>query len=120
MRPPEAELPAGLFTGTVELLRELTAISSPSGDPAGQRRMAERLGAALRERGLAAEVREEPGEGGAPLPVLTFVAPQRKLLAAQGGVRHADIAVQLAGFDRDLDESAANRVRRSFNGQHLP
>ena len=68
--PPEAELPAELFTRTVELLRELTAISSPSGDPAGLRRMAGRLAAAFAERGLAAEVREEPGEGGAPLPVV--------------------------------------------------
>jgi glutamate carboxypeptidase len=74
MHPPGTELPAGLFTGTVELLRELTAISSPSGDPAGLRRMAERLAAALRERGLAAEVREEPGEGGGSLPVLYATA----------------------------------------------
>jgi glutamate carboxypeptidase len=74
MHPPGTELPAGLFTGTIELLRELTAISSPSGDSAGLRRMAERLAAALRERGLAAEVREEPGEGGGSLPVLYATA----------------------------------------------
>jgi glutamate carboxypeptidase len=71
MEPAAANLPEPLFERTVELLRELTAISSDSGDPAGLRRVAERLASALRERGLAVEIRDEaPAEGLSPLPVL--------------------------------------------------
>jgi glutamate carboxypeptidase len=70
---PSAALPQPLFQRAVDLLRELTAISSDSGDPAGLRRMAESLAAALRERGLATEIREEgPGE----LPVLYAHGPE--------------------------------------------
>ncbi len=66
-----ANLPEPVFERTVELLRELTAISSDSGDLAGLRRVAERLATALRERGLAVEILEEsPEEGSPPLPVL--------------------------------------------------
>jgi glutamate carboxypeptidase len=54
--------PAPIFERTVQLLRELTAISSPSGDLPGLRRMAERLSAELSARGLTPEVREEAGE----------------------------------------------------------
>ena len=62
-----ATLPQPLFRRAVELLRELTAISSDSGDPAGLRRMAERLAAALQERGLATEIRDEAtADGRAP------------------------------------------------------
>lgn len=68
MEPAVANLPEPLFERTVELLRELTAISSDSGDPVGLRRVAERLASALRERGLAVEIREE--DGASPLPVL--------------------------------------------------
>ncbi|MFY9819872.1 MAG: M20/M25/M40 family metallo-hydrolase [Thermoanaerobaculia bacterium] len=64
-------LPEPLFQRAVDLLRELTAISSPSGDAEGLRRMAERLACELRERGLAAEIHDEPSaEAGRPLPVL--------------------------------------------------
>lgn len=62
-------LPEPLFRRAVELLQELTAISSPSGDPPGIRRMAERLGQALSEHGLSTEIHEEDG-GRGPLPVL--------------------------------------------------
>ena len=66
-----AALPEPLFLRSVSLLRELTAISSPSGDAGGLRRMAERLAGELRERGLATEIRDEPSaEAGRPLPVL--------------------------------------------------
>jgi glutamate carboxypeptidase len=68
MEPAVANLPEPLFERAVELLRELTAISSDSGDPAGLRRVAERLAAALRERGLDVEIRDE--EGASTLPVL--------------------------------------------------
>jgi glutamate carboxypeptidase len=65
------DLPEPLFQRAVDLLRELTAISSPSGDPAGLHRMAERLARELRQRGLATEIRDEPSvEAGGPLPVL--------------------------------------------------
>jgi glutamate carboxypeptidase len=77
MEPPSAVLPETIFGNTLDLLRELTAISSPSGDPDGLRRMAERLAGALRERGLATEIREEisPEMDGAPLPVLQARGP---------------------------------------------
>jgi glutamate carboxypeptidase len=63
-------LPTPIFERTVQLLRELTAISSPSGDLAGLRRMSERLSAELSARGLTPEVREEAGE-----PVLVARGP---------------------------------------------
>jgi glutamate carboxypeptidase len=63
-------LPEPLFERTVQLLRELTAISSPSGDLPGLRRITERLGAELAARGLTPEILEEAGEGGAPQPIL--------------------------------------------------
>jgi len=66
-----AALPEPIFQRTLGFLRELTAISSDSGDPAGLRRAAEHLAAALRERGLATEIRDEAPQAGAPpLPVL--------------------------------------------------
>lgn len=63
-------LPDSLFERTARLLHDLTAISSPSGDLPGLRRMTERLGAELAARGLTPEVLEEPGDGGFPQPVL--------------------------------------------------
>ncbi|MBW8879283.1 MAG: M20/M25/M40 family metallo-hydrolase [Acidobacteria bacterium] len=71
MEDASAALPEPLFQRAVGLLRELTAISSPSGDAGGLHQMAERLAGELRERGLTAEIREEPStEAGRPLPVL--------------------------------------------------
>jgi glutamate carboxypeptidase len=67
-------LPEPVFARAVDLLRELTAISSPSGDRAGLYRMAERLGAALAALGLAPEIRDEEA-GGAELPVLYARGP---------------------------------------------
>jgi glutamate carboxypeptidase len=69
MEPFTDLLPEPLFRRAADLLAELTAISSPSGDPAGIRRMAERFGAALSEHGLSIEIQEEDG-GRGPLPVL--------------------------------------------------
>lgn len=62
-------LPESIFQWSVDLLRELTEISSPSGDPEGLRRAARRLGGALAARGLAIEVADEDG-GEGPLPIL--------------------------------------------------
>ena len=70
-------LPEAIFRGTLDFLRELTATSSPSGDPAGLHRVAQRLASALGERGLATEIREEvsPEMEGARLPVLHAQGP---------------------------------------------
>jgi glutamate carboxypeptidase len=68
-------LPPLLYQRTVELLTDLTAISSPSGDPAGLRRMAARLGEELTARGLRVEIAEEMGEDGSHLPVLLARGP---------------------------------------------
>lgn len=54
----------------VELLRELCAISSESGNVEGLRRVAERLGAELARRGLAVEIEEEAGPDGRLQPLL--------------------------------------------------
>ncbi len=64
------DLPRPLFERAVQLLRDLTAISSPSGDLAGLRRMTERLALELAARGLTPEILEETGEGGVLQPVL--------------------------------------------------
>jgi glutamate carboxypeptidase len=59
-------LPPDLFAGTLSLLEEMTAISSPSGDAGGIERMAARLAAELAARGLEVEVRRGLGGSGAP------------------------------------------------------
>lgn len=64
-------LPETVFDSTLDLLASLTAISSPSNDAVGLRRMAERLAEELAARGLTPEIQDEPGEDGLPLPVLT-------------------------------------------------
>lgn len=69
-------LPEPVFERALSLLTELTAISSPSGDSAGLNRMAQRFGHALRERGLAVEIRDEPSDGGQILPVLFARGPR--------------------------------------------
>jgi glutamate carboxypeptidase len=63
-------LPEPIFRRTLDLLVELTAISSPSNDPDGLRRMAHRLAEEMAARGLTPEITYEEGEGGTPLPVL--------------------------------------------------
>jgi glutamate carboxypeptidase len=68
-------LPEPIFRRTLDLLVELTAISSPSNDPEGLRRMAERLAAEMAARGLTPEMQEEDGEDGIPLPVLLGRGP---------------------------------------------
>jgi glutamate carboxypeptidase len=68
-------LPPFLHRRSIELLTDLTAISSPSGDAAGLRRMASRLGDELAARGFSVEIAEEPGEGGVALPVLLARGP---------------------------------------------
>jgi glutamate carboxypeptidase len=68
---PAAALPAPLFQRTVNLLKEMTAISSPSGDVEGLERMAEMLAGELGKRGLPTEIHAEHSEeAGRSLPVL--------------------------------------------------
>ena len=62
--------PRDTFQHTLDLLEELTAISSPSGDVDGLRRCTERLAEALEPTSLTVEIRDEEGAGGAPQPVL--------------------------------------------------
>ncbi|HKI01029.1 MAG TPA: M20/M25/M40 family metallo-hydrolase [Thermoanaerobaculia bacterium] len=77
MDPMTGALPEAIFRDTLDLLRELTAISSDSGDAEGLHRAAEHLAGALRQRGLAAEIRDEPSaEAGRPLPVLQARGPE--------------------------------------------
>src|SRR5437764_15051590 len=76
MEPAVAILPEPLLQKAIGFLRELTRISSDSGDPAGLRLAAEYLATALRERGLAAEIWDEsPGADSPPLPVLYARGP---------------------------------------------
>jgi glutamate carboxypeptidase len=70
-----SNLPEPIFRRTLDLLVELTAISSPSNDPEGLRRMANRLADELSARGLTPEITQEEGEGGTPLPVLLGRGP---------------------------------------------
>ncbi|HWM89614.1 MAG TPA: M20/M25/M40 family metallo-hydrolase [Thermoanaerobaculia bacterium] len=69
------DLPGPIYDSSVQLLRELAAISSPSGDLVGLRRMTERLSEELSARGLTPEVHEESGEGGVRQPVLVARGP---------------------------------------------
>ena len=73
---PSDILPEPIFDRALALLTELTAISSPSGDAEGLNRMAQRFGYALRERGLAVEIRDEPSDGGQVLPILYARGPR--------------------------------------------
>jgi glutamate carboxypeptidase len=73
---PSDVLPEPIFDRALSLLTELTAISSPSGDAEGLNRMAQRFGYALRERGLAVEIRDEPSDGGQVLPILYARGPR--------------------------------------------
>jgi glutamate carboxypeptidase len=71
MDDPLTALPAPLFQAAVDLLRELTEISSSSGDAEGLERMAKQLAGELRTRGLATEIRvEHSAEAGHALPVV--------------------------------------------------
>ena len=76
MEPAVAILPEPLLQKAVGFLRELTRVSSDSGDPAGLRHAAEHLAAALNERGLATEIRDEsPSADSPPLPILYARGP---------------------------------------------
>ena len=62
--------PAAIHDAATALLTDLCSISSESGNAAGIRQVGERLGTELASRGFTIEIRELPGAGDAPLPVL--------------------------------------------------
>lgn len=70
-------LPEAIFHGTLDFLRDLTATSSPSGEPEGLHRAASQLASALESRGLSPEIREEDSSEipGARVPVLHAQGP---------------------------------------------
>lgn len=63
------------FASALDLLGKLVAIASPSGDRDGLLRAAETLAAALDERGLLTEIRDQADADGHPLPVLYARSP---------------------------------------------
>jgi glutamate carboxypeptidase len=65
-----AGVPDSVFEGAVDLLEELCAISSPSGDLVGLERVAVRLADALGRFGFSSEVNAERGRDGRVHPVL--------------------------------------------------
>ena len=99
---PSAELlPTHIRDSAVELLTELCAISSASGDAAGVRAVAERLAAELSRCGLVVEMRKEPDGQGGMQPLLLARGPaadDRYLLV----VSHLDTVLP-AGVPRCLD-----------------
>ncbi|MEM6457281.1 MAG: M20/M25/M40 family metallo-hydrolase [Acidobacteriota bacterium] len=66
----DARLPASLIASTEQLLHDLAAISSQSGDRKGLCLAADHLRTALRARGLRVGVRDEVDAQGEPMPVL--------------------------------------------------
>jgi glutamate carboxypeptidase len=69
-------LPREIMDSTTQLLVELCAISSASGDHDGVQRLAERVAAELGKRSLAAQVGTETDEEGNPQPILIACGPQ--------------------------------------------
>lgn len=70
-----AEAPATALERATALLEALCAISSPSGDAAGIRRCAERLGRELERFGFTLEIEEAPCDRGEPQPLLVARRP---------------------------------------------
>ncbi|MCU0234242.1 MAG: M20/M25/M40 family metallo-hydrolase [Thermoanaerobaculales bacterium] len=70
-----AGLAEAVVASTVDLLEELCAISSASGDRAGLYAVAERLGSELACLGLVPELHAEPGIDGEAQPVLVARGP---------------------------------------------
>ncbi len=68
--------PPEIFASTLELLEELVAISSPSGDPAGLAAAAECLAGAFGRRGFDVEIRSQPDADDNLLPVLYARGPE--------------------------------------------
>jgi glutamate carboxypeptidase len=75
MAPNEGSLPEEIAARSRQLLVELCALSSATGDANGVHAMAARLAAELGERGLEAEINLERGENDSLHPVLLAHAP---------------------------------------------
>ncbi|HEY0788864.1 MAG TPA: hypothetical protein VGE86_09490, partial [Thermoanaerobaculia bacterium] len=67
--------PGDLLATAEGRLRDLCAISSPSGDAAGIRRVAEYIAAELRRHALRVEIAYEPDAAGVPQPILLARGP---------------------------------------------
>ncbi|MEM1202903.1 MAG: M20/M25/M40 family metallo-hydrolase [Acidobacteriota bacterium] len=74
--PEPKHTPKPLFDRTLGLLQRLTAISSPSGDPAGLAEAFSLYGQALGERGFSVEVTEKQDAEGRALPFLLAHGPR--------------------------------------------
>jgi glutamate carboxypeptidase len=70
MKSSPAEVTDEILARTEDILRDLCAISSESGNSRGIREVAERLGAELSRNGLTVEVTDQIDANGAPQPVL--------------------------------------------------
>jgi glutamate carboxypeptidase len=96
-----AHLPPAIREHTYSVLHDLCAISSASGDGAGLKRLADRLGDEL-GRHLAAEVVHEQDSHGKPMPVLIARGPR----ATDGGllvVGHLDTVLPAVAPRREGD-----------------
>lgn len=76
MTASASQIPAEIRDSTLALLGELCAISSESGNSAGLRRVAARLGHALERHGLRVEIQTEDDAAGQPQPVLVARGPR--------------------------------------------
>lgn len=106
MPTSDPHVPRTILDRTTELLEELCAISSASGDADGVRRVAERVGAALAGHGLAIEVRDEDDGGPTRQPLLVARGPatgERFLLL----VSHLDTVLPALRPRRDGDRLVA-------------
>lgn len=68
-------VPDDIFARALAVLMDLCRISSPSGDLAGLRQIAERIGQELASRGLLVEINNEPDSDGVVQPVLVARGP---------------------------------------------
>jgi len=98
------------------LLGRLTAISSPSGDAAAVRRMADALGSELTARGMAIEIRDESDARGQAQPLLVARSSPsgRSPLLLLG---HLDTVLPAAAARRDGDRvyaTGANDMKGGF------
>ncbi|MDA8018020.1 MAG: M20/M25/M40 family metallo-hydrolase [Thermoanaerobaculia bacterium] len=72
---PQPPIPQDVSRKAVSLLKDLCAVSSPSGDAAGLRKAADQLGRALERRGLEVTIADELDGHGQRLPVLRARGP---------------------------------------------
>jgi glutamate carboxypeptidase len=106
VQTPEPLVPRAILDTTIALLEDLCGISSASGDAAGVRRVADRIGAELAARGLAVEISAEQDGTATPQPLLVARGPaagDRYLLL----VSHLDTVLPAIPPQRDGDRLIA-------------